>query len=83
MEKLAVVFKDKGNQVFEKFTFQVRVHREHIDDHLPVTEIGYALRAFFLKLSVAAPLMRTLPPGSFPSYISWTLVKTLMPGIKL
>ena len=83
MEKLAVVFKDKGNRVFEKFTFQVRVRPEHIDDHLPVTEIGYALRAFFLKLSVAAPLMRTLPPGIKLYLSSWILLKTLMPGIRL
>jgi hypothetical protein len=58
-----LVFKDKNNQVLEKFTFQVRVHQDHLRDRLPATEIGYALRAFFLKLSVSEPLMQTLPPG--------------------
>ncbi|KAH7428778.1 hypothetical protein KP509_09G016900 [Ceratopteris richardii] len=68
VEKLAVVILDKSNMPLEKFTFQLQVHQEH-SGNFTRTEIEYALRAFFLKLSVAQPYLEPLPPET-----SWEIV---------
>ncbi|MCO5614394.1 hypothetical protein L7F22_068674 [Adiantum nelumboides] len=68
VEKLAVVIVDKNNTPLEKFTFQLQVQQES-SQQLPITEIEYALRSFFLKLSVSQPFLEPLPPE-----ISWEIV---------
>ncbi|KAI5055428.1 hypothetical protein GOP47_0028949 [Adiantum capillus-veneris] len=68
VEKLAVVIVDKSNTPLEKFTFQVQVHQESNGQFMK-TETEYALRAFFLKLSVSQPFLEPLPPE-----ISWEIV---------
>lgn len=63
VEKLAVVFMDQDYKPLEKFTFELRLNRD-FSGNFPAVEIEYALRAFFLKISVSEPLMQPLPPES-------------------
>lgn len=68
VEKLAVIFVDNNKKPLEKFTFHLQVHQEH-NGQIPATEIEYALRAFFLKLSASESYLETLPPDT-----TWEIV---------
>ncbi|KAK8965419.1 hypothetical protein KSP40_PGU019375 [Platanthera guangdongensis] len=62
IERVAVIFYDKDRVPVERFVFKLAVNQSHAS---PVEEksLEFTLRAFLVKLEVANPLTKSLPPG--------------------
>ncbi|KAJ7548135.1 hypothetical protein O6H91_08G119700 [Diphasiastrum complanatum] len=61
VEKVAIVILDNARAPQERFIFKLQVDKLYSKD-FPISELEYALRAFYLKIPVSEPLLRPLPP---------------------
>lgn len=70
-----VIFYDKGHVPTEKFVFKLAVNQSY-RSKLEEANLEFALRAFLIKLTVAEPVTRPLPPGLIFFLICFFLKKT-------
>ncbi|WOL04380.1 DNA polymerase zeta processivity subunit [Canna indica] len=67
VERVNVLFYDKEHVPIEKFVFKISVNQSY-NSKVEENDLEFALRAFLVKLTVAKPLTKPLPPG-----ISWEI----------
>ncbi|CAM0911803.1 unnamed protein product [Alopecurus aequalis] len=63
VERVVVIFYDKNHIPVEKFVFKLAVSQSYGSD-IEQSSLEFALRAFLIKLTVAEPLTKPLPPDS-------------------
>jgi mitotic spindle assembly checkpoint protein MAD2B len=63
VERVVVIFYDKGHVPIEKFVFKLAVNQSYCSK-LEEANLEFALRAFLIKLTVAEPVTKPLPSGS-------------------
>ncbi|XP_042421023.1 DNA polymerase zeta processivity subunit-like isoform X1 [Zingiber officinale] len=63
VERVNVTFYDKEHIPLEKFVFKIDVNQSY-NSKVEESDIGFALRAFLIKLTVAKPATKPLPPSS-------------------
>ena len=63
VERVVVIFYDKGHVPIEKFVFKLAVNQSYCSK-LEEANLEFALRAFLIKLTVAEPVPKPLPSGS-------------------
>lgn len=64
MERVAVIFYNKEHIPAERFIFKLSMDQSY-GSKVESNDLEFALRAFLVKLSVAEPLTKALPPGNF------------------
>lgn len=62
VERVVVIFYDKDQVPIERFVFKINVNQTYRSD-VDQNELEFALRAFLVKLTVAEPITKMLPPG--------------------
>jgi hypothetical protein len=70
VERVVVIFYDKDHIPIEKFVFKLAVSQSY-GSNLEQSSLEFALRAFLIKLTVAEPLTKPLPPGSWRPLFPW------------
>lgn len=60
VERVVVIFYDKGHVPIEKFVFKLAVNQSYCSK-LEEANLEFALRAFLIKLTVAEPVTKPLP----------------------
>jgi hypothetical protein len=63
VERVTVIFYDKAHVPVEKFVFKLAVNQSY-GSKLEEANLEFALRAFLIKLTVAEPVTKPVPPGS-------------------
>ncbi|KAK3123945.1 hypothetical protein QOZ80_8AG0638370 [Eleusine coracana subsp. coracana] len=61
VERVVVVFYDKEHVPIEKFVFKLAVNQSY-GSKLEEASLEFALRAFLIKLTVAEPVTKSVPP---------------------
>ncbi|XP_062192345.1 DNA polymerase zeta processivity subunit-like isoform X3 [Phragmites australis] len=61
IERVVVIFYDKEHAPIEKFVFKLAVNQSY-GSKLEEANLEFALRAFLIKLTVAEPVTKALPP---------------------
>jgi hypothetical protein len=63
VERVTVIFYDKAHVPVQKFVFKLAVNQSY-GSKLEEANLEFALRAFLIKLTVAEPVTKPVPPGS-------------------
>ena len=77
VERVVVIFYDKGHVPIEKFVFKLAVNQSY-GSKLEEADLEFALRAFLIKLTVAEPVTKSLPSGSLFHLVIFILSKGLL-----
>lgn len=64
VERVVVIFYDKERIPVERFVFKLTVNQSY-SSKVEEENLEFALRAFLVKLTVAEPLTKPLPSGTY------------------